>query len=51
LPALSDGARERIMAVIPLIALVMFFVTRTWLWFLAIPIAATLLYGNGRKGR
>ncbi len=39
------------MAVIPLIALVMFFVTRTWLWFLAIPIAAALLYGNGRKGR
>jgi hypothetical protein len=51
LPALSDGARERIMAVIPLVALVMFFVTRTWLWFLAIPIAAALLYGNDRKGR
>ena len=50
-PALSEGARERIMAVTPLAALVLFFVTRTWVWFLAIPIAGALLYGSQHKRR
>jgi Domain of unknown function (DUF1707) len=50
-PALSDGVKERIMAVTPLAALVLFFVTRTWLWFLAIPIAGALLYGSERRRR
>ena len=39
------------MAVTPLAALVLFFVTHTWLWFLAIPITGALLYGNDRKRR
>ena len=51
LPALPDSVRERIMAVTPLVALVLFFVTDTWLWFLAIPIVGALLYGNDRKDR
>jgi hypothetical protein len=50
-PALSDGVKERIMAVTPLAALVLFFATRTWLWFLAIPIAGALLYGSERRRR
>jgi hypothetical protein len=50
-PALSEGVRERIMAVTPLAALVLFFVTHTWVWFLAIPIAGALLYGSDRKRR
>jgi hypothetical protein len=50
-PGLSEAARERIMAVTPLAALVLFFVTRTWLWFLAIPIAGALLYGSERRRR
>jgi hypothetical protein len=50
-PGLSEAARERIMAVTPLAALVLFFVTRTWLWFLAIPIAGALLYGSDRRRR
>ena len=50
-PSLSEGARERIMAVTPLAALVLFFVTRSWIWFLAIPIAGALLYGSDRKRR
>src|SRR3954468_23763672 len=37
-PALSEGVKERIMAVTPLAALVLSFVTHTWVWFLAIPI-------------
>ena len=51
LPVLSDAVKERIMAVTPLVALVLFFATRTWLWFLAIPIAAALLYGSDRRRR
>ena len=51
LPALSEAAKERIMAVTPMAALVLFFVTRSWLWFLAIPIAGALLYGSDRKRR
>jgi hypothetical protein len=50
-PGLSEGARDRIMAVTPLVALVLFFLTRTWLWFLAIPIAGALLYGSDRRRR
>ena len=50
-PALSDGVKERIMAVTPLAALVLFFATHTWVWFLAIPIMGALLYGSDRKRR
>ncbi|MFC4602554.1 DUF1707 SHOCT-like domain-containing protein [Rhodococcus kronopolitis] len=39
----------RAMAVVPLIALVLFFVTGSWLWFLAVPIAGALLYGGNRE--
>ncbi|GAA4478642.1 hypothetical protein GCM10023094_22690 [Rhodococcus olei] len=39
----------RIMAVIPLLALVLFFVTGSWLWFLAIPAAGVLLFGTDRE--
>jgi hypothetical protein len=39
------------MAVTPLAALVLFFVTRSWIWFLAIPIAGALLYGSERRRR
>jgi uncharacterized protein DUF1707 len=48
----SDRARETIMAVTPLVALVLFFVTDfTWLWFLAIPLVGILLYGPDRHDR
>ena len=51
-PAVPEAVRERIMAVTPLAALVLFFVTRTWVWFLAIPIMGALLYGSDRgRGR
>ena len=50
---LSDRARETIMALTPLVALILFFVTHTWLWFLAIPLAGIVLYGrdNDRRRR
>ena len=50
-PALSEAARERIMAITPLAALVLFFLTRSWIWFLAIPIVGALLYGSDRRRR
>jgi hypothetical protein len=50
---LSDRARETIMGLTPLVALILFFVTgNTWYWFLAIPIVGMVLYGpEGRHNR
>lgn len=41
--------RDTVMALTPLLAVVLFFVTKTWLWFLAIPIMGILLYGADGK--
>ncbi|HYY09645.1 MAG TPA: DUF1707 domain-containing protein [Kineosporiaceae bacterium] len=48
---LSEGVKQRIMGVTPFAALVLFFTTHTWLWFLAIPAMGALLYGSDRKRR
>ena len=45
---MPDRARETIMSLTPLLALVLFFVTHSWLWFLAIPIVGIILYGSDR---
>lgn len=49
---------ERVMAVIPILAVILFFTTGSWLWFLAIPLMGALLFGsrhgdhdNGRDRR
>ncbi|MFG1781959.1 DUF1707 domain-containing protein [Rhodococcus oryzae] len=39
----------RVMAVIPIAALILFFVTGSWLWFLAVPAAGALLFGTDRE--
>ncbi|AQA22039.1 hypothetical protein BTZ20_1792 [Rhodococcus sp. MTM3W5.2] len=39
----------RLMAVIPIAALILFFVTGSWLWFLAVPAAGALLFGTDRE--
>lgn len=44
-PGLTPWARNTIMGVVPLVALVLFFVTKSWLWFLFVPVAGVLLYG------
>lgn len=44
-----DRRRDTIMAVTPFVALILFFVTHTWLWFLAIPLMGALLY-TGHPG-
>jgi hypothetical protein len=45
----------RLVGVVPLVAVVLFFATGAWLWFLLIPVAAKLFYpgwhGYGRRHR
>lgn len=44
--------RDTVMALTPMLAVLLFFVTRSWYWFLAIPIMGILLYGaNGKPKR
>jgi Domain of unknown function (DUF1707) len=45
---IPDRTREAIMSLTPLLALILFFVTHSWLWFLAIPIVGIVLYGSDR---
>lgn len=40
----AEHWREIVMGLSPLVALVLFFATDTWLWFLLIPAASILLY-------
>jgi len=44
-----DGKRDTVMALAPFAALVLFFVTRSWLWFLMVPVMGILIYGPGGK--
>jgi len=44
-----EGKRETIMALTPFAALILFFVTGSWLWFLMIPAMGILLFGPGGK--
>ncbi|MGW6376765.1 DUF1707 SHOCT-like domain-containing protein [Rhodococcus sp. NPDC055112] len=39
----------RMMAIVPIAALILFFVTDQWLWFLAVPAAGVLLFGTDRE--
>jgi hypothetical protein len=46
--------RDTVMALTPFVAVLLFFVTKSWMWFLAIPIMGILLYGpdgNRRQRR
>lgn len=43
------GARNTIMGLTPIVALVLFFTTGSWLWFLVIPVVGVLLFGPGRR--
>jgi hypothetical protein len=45
-----DTAAPRLMAVMPFVALALFFTVGGWWWFLLIPAAGAVLYG-GRQGR
>lgn len=43
---IPDRWRAPIVALTPLVAVVLFFLTRTWLWFLLIPAVSILVYGG-----
>jgi hypothetical protein len=50
-PRPARRLRDTIMALLPFAALLLFFRTGAWLWFLAIPVGAIILYGpSGRDG-
>ena len=44
--AFLDVAAPRVMAVMPFVALALFFTVGGWWWFLLIPAAGALLYGS-----
>jgi hypothetical protein len=46
---LLAGRQDTIMALTPFAALLLFFSTGTWLWFLMVPVMGILLYGPGGK--
>lgn len=46
----SARTRNALMGLAPIIAIVLFFATRSWTWFLLIPVVGVLLYGpNGDR--
>jgi tellurite resistance protein TehA-like permease len=52
LGSLVGRHRDTIMALTPFVALALFFLTGTWLWFLVIPVVGILLFGaDDRRGR
>ncbi|OLT15737.1 hypothetical protein BJF78_15940 [Pseudonocardia sp. CNS-139] len=40
----------RVMAVVPILAVGLFLLTRQWVFFLMIPLAAAFIYGGRRRG-
>ncbi len=42
----SQWREQRVMPLVLILAIVLFFLTKHWLVFLLIPVAATLLFGN-----
>ncbi|NMH94713.1 DUF1707 domain-containing protein [Pseudonocardia bannensis] len=41
------GWGPRIVAVTPIAAVILFFLTGSWLWFLAVPLTGALVFGGG----
>lgn len=42
---LSPRTRNTIMGLAPILAFVLFFATRSWMWFLLVPVVGVLVYG------
>lgn len=41
-----------IMGLVPILALILFFTTGSWLWFFAVPIVSIIVFGKGKgKGK
>lgn len=41
----SARTRNTIMGLVPILALVLFFATKSWTWFLLVPVVGVVLYG------
>lgn len=48
---MNRATANSISALVPLLALVAFLTTGSWLWFLAIPIVSIVVFGKGGKGK
>jgi hypothetical protein len=48
---LPERWASTVMAAAPILAVILFFVTGSWLWFLAIPLVGVLFYGDRKRGR
>jgi len=49
--SIPEPLATTIVSIAPILAVILFFVTSSWLWFLAIPLVAALVYGpDGRPG-
>ncbi len=48
---LPPRARNTVMGLAPIAAFVLFLLTGSWLWFLAIPVVGVLVYGPGPHRR
>jgi hypothetical protein len=48
---LPERWRETVVAITPILAVVLFFATGSWLWFLCIPLVGILAYGGGHRRR
>ncbi len=46
-----NGLPERIMPVVPILAVILFFVTHQWWVFLLIPLAGAVLFGGANQAR
>lgn len=44
---MSRATASSITALVPILAVIAFFTTGSWLWFLAIPIVSIIVYGKG----
>ncbi|MET9488851.1 DUF1707 domain-containing protein [Nocardia sp. NPDC006630] len=50
-PRFGSNWPERIMPIVPIIAVILFFITSQWWVFLLIPVAGALLFGEGNRER
>lgn len=48
---MNRAAANAITALVPLLAVVAFFTTGSWLWFLAIPIVSIVVFGKGGRDK
>ena len=46
---LRRSTANGIMTIVPIVAVILFFATSSWLWFFAIPIVSIVVFGTGER--